>query len=421
MKILLAFPRPLVPADSGGKIRSLNIFSRLAQRAEVHAVSLADPGRDAEGIREMQQMFASYTPVFWRESMKYSPRFYVELLVNQLSPLPYFVAKCCRPEFTQALRTLAQSHKFDLLFCDCLQTAAPALELSMRPRMVFEHNVESLLRKRQWQAETMPLKRRIFAGEWKKTLKLETRICRSFDHVVSVSEEDRRAFRREFGVTHVSTIPAGVDAEYFHPPLVPPQPGRLVFVGAMDWYPNEDGVVWFLQKVFPRICQVNPCARFKIVGQNPSSRLRRTAATNPAVEVVGRVPDVRPHVAQAEIVVVPLRVGGGTRIKIPEAMAMAKAVVSTHIGAEGLPFRNGCEICLEDDPEAFSLTVIDLLRNPSRRRAIEKAARERVVRDHSWESVVDRVEEILVRVNENFRTGAVAPVSGRDCPAIHKS
>jgi len=189
----------------------------------------------------------------------------------------------------------------------------------------------------------------------------------------------------------------------------------------MDWYPNEDGVVWFLQKVFPRICQVNPCARFKIVGQNPSSRLRRTAATNPAVELVGRVPDVRPHVAQAEIVVVPLRVGGGTRIKIPEAMAMAKAVVSTHIGAEGLPFRNGCEICLEDDPEAFSLTVIDLLRNPSRRRAIEKAARERVVRDHSWESVVDRVEEILVRVNENFRTGAVAPVSGRDCPAIHKS
>ena len=358
----------------------------------------------------MQQMFASYTPVFWRESMKYSPRFYVELLGNQLSPLPYFVAKCCRPEFTQALRTLAQSHKFDLLFCDCLQTAAVALELSMRPRMVFEHNVESLLRKRQWQAETMPLKKRIFAGEWKKTLKLETRICRSFDHVVSVSEEDRRAFRREFGVTHVSTIPAGVDAEYFQPRLVPPQPGLLVFVGTMDWYPNEDGVVWFLQKVFPRICQASPCARFKIVGQNPSSRLRRTAAANPAVELIGRVPDVRPYVAQADVVVVPLRVGGGTRIKIPEAMAMAKAVVSTHIGAEGLPFRNGCEICLEDDPEAFSLTVIDLLHNPSRRGTIEKAARERVVRDHSWESVVDRVEETLARVKENCRTGAVAPV-----------
>ena len=277
MKILLAFPRPLVPADSGGKIRSLNIFSRLAQRAEVHTVSLADPGRDAEGIREMQQMFASYTPVFWRESMKYSPRFYVELLVNQLSPLPYFVAKCCRPEFTQALRTLAQSRKFDLLFCDCLQTAAPALELSMRPRMVFEHNVESLLRKRQWQAETMPLKRRIFAGEWKKTLKLETRICRSFDHVVSVSEEDRRAFRREFGVTHVSTIPAGVDAEYFHPPLVPPQPGRLVFVGAMDWYPNEDAILHFMDTILPSIRREIPGVSMTVAGRSPSPRVRRAA------------------------------------------------------------------------------------------------------------------------------------------------
>ena len=358
----------------------------------------------------MQRMFASYTPVFWRESMKYSPRFYAELLANQLSPLPYFVAKCCRHEFTQALRALAQSHKFDLLCCDFLQTATPALDLPMRPRVVFEHNVEFLLRKRLWQAETMPLKRRIFSGEWKKTLKLETRICRSFDHVVAVSEEDRRTFGREFGFTHVSAIPTGVDSEYFHPHRVPSHPGRLVFVGAMDWYPNEDGVVWFLREVFPRICQIAPYARFKIVGQNPSSRLRRIAEGNPAVELMGRVADVRPHVAEAEVVVVPLRVGGGTRIKIPEAMAMAKAVVSTHIGAEGLPFRNGYEIRLEDDPEAFSLAVVDLLQNPSRRTAIEKAARERVVRDHSWESVVDRLEEILARVKENCRTAAVAPV-----------
>lgn len=409
MKILLTFPRPLVPADSGGKIRSLNIFTRLAQRAEVHAVSLADPERDAEGIREMRRMFASYTPVFWRESVKYSPRFYAELVANQFGPLPYFVAKFCRREFTQALRIVAQSHKFDLLFCDFLQTATPALGLPMRPRVVFEHNVESLLRKRQWEAETMLLKRWIFAGEWKKTLKLETRVCRSFDHVVAVSEEDRWTFRRKLGVTHVSTIPAGVDAEYFQPCPVPPQPGRLVFVGAMDWYPNEDGVVWFLQEVFPRVCQMSPHARFKIVGQNPSLRLRRIAAANPAVELMGRVPEVRPHVAEAEVVVVPLRVGGGTRIKIPEAMAMAKAVVSTHIGAEGLPFRNGYEIRLEDDPEAFSLAVIELLESPIRRTAIEKAARERVVRDHSWESVVDRVEEILARVKENCRTAAVAP------------
>lgn len=358
----------------------------------------------------MRRIFASYTPVYWRESTKYSPRFYAELLANQFNPLPYFVAKCYFPEFAQTVRTLAQSRKLDLLFCDFLQTAAQVLGLSIRPRVVFAHNVEFLLRKRQWQAEKMLLKRRIFESEWKKTLKLEAKVCQSFDHVIAVSEEDRRAIVREFDVTHVSTIQTGVDADYFQPLPVQVRPGSLVFVGSMDWYPNEDGVVWFLQEIFPRIYRMAPNAKFRIVGQNPSSRLRRIAQSNRAVEVIGRVSDVRPYLAEAELVVVPLRVGGGTRIKIPEAMAMAKAVVSTQVGAEGLPFRNGLEIRIEDDAEAFSRAVIELLQNPGRRTSIEKAARERVALDHSWESVVGRVEEILARVRKTCAAPAASAV-----------
>ena len=166
----------------------------------------------------------------------------------------------------------------------------------------------------------------------------------------------------------------------------------------MDWDPNEDAMLWFLREVYPRIRQAMPKASLTIVGRSPSSRLRAMAAGVPAVEVTGRVADVRPYLSQAEAVVVPLRIGGGTRIKIPEAMAMAKAVVATPIGAEGLPFRDGREIRIAEQPESFAQVVVELLKNASLRDAIGSAARAEVVRNHGWSMVVARVEEILEQV-----------------------
>jgi polysaccharide biosynthesis protein PslH len=400
MKILLAFPRPLVPADTGGKIRSLQIFSRLSERAEIHAISQADPEKDAEGVREMQRMFASYTPIYWKESVKYSSGFYVDLLKNRLTAMPYFIDKFCRADFRRALGDLADRHKFDVMFCDFLQTATPALQLPLRPRVVFQHNVEYMVRKRQWEAEKSPLKKYIFATEWKRTRAVEGQVCRSFDHIIAVSDEDRLAFEKDFGVKNVSTIPTGVDADYFRPRNVPEEAGKLVFVGSMDWYPNEDGILWFLREVFPQITKQVPKASLTVVGRNPSPTLKAIAANQPGVTLTGRVDDVRTYVAQAEAVIVPLRVGGGTRIKIPEAMAMAKTVISTRIGAEGLPFENRNEIVLEDEPSGFAAAAVELLKNGELRRAIGKAARERVVREHSWESVVDRVEQTLRAVKD---------------------
>lgn len=400
MKIMLAFPRPLVPADTGGKIRSLQIFSRLSARAEIHAISQADPEFDAMGIREMKQMFASYTPVPWGESTKYSAGFYLDLAKNRFSTMPYFIDKFCRSEFARALGNLAASQRFDLLCCDFLQTATPALELPMRPRVVFEHNVEYKLRKRQWEAETASLRKWVFAAEWKKTLRVEARVCRSFDHIIAVSDEDRMVFERDFGVRNVSTIPTGVDGDYFQPQATPERPGRLVFVGSMDWYPNEDGVLWFLREVFLRIQREIPYVGLTIVGRNPSARLVTAASKLSGIALTGRVADVRPYLAEAEVVIVPLRVGGGTRIKIPEAMAMGKAVVSTHIGAEGLPFDNRREILLKDEPEEFAASVIEVLKNAEFRFAIGNAARKRVLRDHGWGSVVDLVEQTLLRVKD---------------------
>jgi glycosyltransferase involved in cell wall biosynthesis len=171
----------------------------------------------------------------------------------------------------------------------------------------------------------------------------------------------------------------------------------MVFIGSMDWDPNEDGVLWFVREIYPRIRREVPVARFTIVGRSPSSRLCAIAGQEQGIEITGRVPDVRSYLSRPEVVVVPLRVGGGTRIKIPEAMAMGKAVVSTPIGAEGLSFKAGQEICIAESPDQFAQAVVQLLKNDSLRASIGAAAREAAVR-HSWSHVVSQLENILQRV-----------------------
>ena len=418
MKILLTLPGPLFPADSGGKIRSLNIFSRLAKTAEIHAVSFADPDIDAGAIPDMKAMFASYTPVYRKEARKYSCGFYAQVLANQLSSWPYFLAKCNHARLGSTATEIAGSGRFDLLFCDFLNTAAPLREFAFRPKVVFENNVELLLRKRKWQTGKRSMHKLVYHREWRKTHAIEAQVCRSFDHVITVSDDDRRALQEDFDIRHVSTLPTGVDTGFFRPVDVIPQAGRMVFVGSMDWDPNEDGVLWFLQEVYPRIRREMPDASLTIVGRNPSPRLRAIASAHAGVEVTGRVPDVRPYLAEAEVVVVPLRVGGGTRIKIPEAMAMAKPVVATPVGAEGLPFRDGRELCIAERPADFAQVVLELLRDPLLRISIGAAGRREVVEKHSWESVADTVEEILEHVAWNAKHERAA-WKGTPCAAVN--
>jgi sugar transferase (PEP-CTERM/EpsH1 system associated) len=400
MNILLTLRQPLLPADSGGKVRSLNIFSRLAKRATIHAVSFADQRQEAGSIAEMARLFETYTTVHWEEKHKYSAGFYGEVLASQLGAWPYYLAKCNRPEFVEAVESLLKRKRFDLVLCDFLHTAAPLVGLPARPKVVFQHNVEYLLRKRKWAAEKNMARKWIFHGEWTKTRAIEQNVCRSFDHVLSVSEDDESEIRREFRVEKTSVLPTGVDTNYFRPEAATDAAisGRIVFVGSMDWDPNESGMIWFLREVYPLLRAVRSNVSVSIVGRNPSPRLRAIAEEDPSVELTGTVSDVRPYIAQAEVVIVPLLVGGGTRIKIPEAMAMAKPVVSTTIGAEGLPFKHGRDLCLADDPDDFAETVVTLLRQPSLRAAIGNGARKAVVENHSWEKVVGKLEDVLERV-----------------------
>lgn len=402
MKVLLTLARPLFPPDSGGKIRSLNIFSRLAERAEIHAVSLAHPTEDAEPIRQMKDLFASYTPVFWHEVPKFSPRFYLDLGLSRFSRFPYFLGKYRVPELRQAAERVAAEQGCDVLLCDFLQSAVAMLESPLRPRVIFQHNVEYVIRRRHWEVESHPVKKAVWSAEWRKARAIEEEVCREFDHVLAVSDDDEQRMRREFGCERVTVLPTGVDTDYFRPQQVPARPGNIAFVGSMDWQPNEDGIFWFAREVFPLVRQRVSNATLTVIGKKPSPRIRALASD--AIEITGTVDDVRPYLARAEAVIVPLLVGGGTRIKIFEAMAMGRAVISTGLGAEGLGLVSGREIVLSDAADEFAKETARLLSDASLRERIGRTAHDLVRREHTWDAAVDRLEEILQTCIRRFST-----------------
>ncbi len=224
------------------------------------------------------------------------------------------------------------------------------------------------------------------AVEWRSIRHYGAEACARAGLTVAVSEADRALLRAGAPGADIRAIPTGVDTAYFHPNGAAEAPATLVFTGSMDWYPNEDAILYFLEAILPEIRREVPGVSLVVVGRDPTDRLRAAGAAA-GIRVTGTVPDVRPYVAEAAVYVVPLRVGGGTRLKIFEALAMGKAVVSTRVGAEGLPIVSDRHFLQADSPAAFAQAVVSLLKDADRRRALGLAGRRLVEERYSWSQV----------------------------------
>jgi len=233
----------------------------------------------------------------------------------------------------------------------------------------------------------------------------ERRYLQKADHVIAVSENDREAFTRFLDPQKVTVTQTGADTEFFQPSGEQEMPNSLLFTGSMDWLPNEDGIFYFANEIFPLILAKAPDASLCVVGRKPSRRLQELASRVPNIQLTGWVEDVRPYLAQRAVCIVPLRIGGGTRLKIFEAMSMGKVVVSTSIGAEGLPVKNGEHLLLADDPASFAESTLRLLGNDSQRTQIGQAARHLVEENYSWATVSKGFDQALESVVKRARQG----------------
>jgi len=288
------------------------------------------------------------------------------------------------PTVVRRIRGLLQTRRFDLIHVDSVMLSRYLPLLDRAPLVCGHHNVESVLLQRRALAERTPWRRAYLRHQARLMAREERRWCERCDLNIVVSDADRVTLQRSVPGATCAVVPNGVDVETFRP-----SPGRdegIVFVGEATWFPNRDGWQYFCDEILPRIRAAAQMTPVRWVGRAPDA-LRRHYRDRYAVELTGYVADVRPYVRDAACYVVPLRVGGGTRLKILDAWAMGKAVVSTSVGCEGLAAEDGRNILIRDDPESFAQAVRTVLRDAPLRLRLGVEGRRTVERQYSWERI----------------------------------
>lgn len=395
MKILWVKTDFLHPTTRGGQIRTLEMLRELHKRHEVHYVAFDDP-LHPEGFKRSSE-YSSYSyPVPHKVVPKNSPAFLVQLLKGLFSRIPVAGMRYRSAAMRETVAKVVSTHNFDAKICDFL---FPSINIAdLNTWTLFQHNVESVIWERHARSGKTAAHRAYFRLQAKRMLQWERDVCRAVARVIAVSETDEHLMRSRFGIKQVSSVPTGVDVDYFEKPKSSTALYDLVFVGSMDWMPNVDGMQWFLTNVFPLIRKEKPDCRLALVGRNPPQTLL-DAAKDPGITVTGTVPDVRPFLWQSAVSIVPLRVGGGTRLKIFEAMAAGTPVISTTIGAEGLPVRHGETIRIADTAQEFAAECLNMLAVPQDWQRMAQQAVDLVVQNYSWEQVTKKFEQALFSTN----------------------
>jgi len=402
-RLLFVSSRYLFPTDSGGKIRTVNVLRGM--KGGAFEITLASPlpadarTREPAETRDVCDRFVGWPgaargALFWWTRMR-----------HLVSTLPIAVVTDDSEAGRRAIaRELEQGP--DVLVVDFPHAAVLAPPPYPCSGVMFTHNVEAEIFHRHAEIARNPLKRAIWRNQAGKMERYERELLPRFTAVVAVADRDREYFQRVYGVGNVSMIPTGVDLGYFtyegSAALEDGNGGTVVFTGSMDWMANVDGVEFFMDAIWPAVSRARPGARCVIVGRSPPRALvERARARRLNWDFTGFVDDVRPFVQNAHVYVIPLRVGGGTRIKVYEAMAMGCPVVSTRIGVEGLPVEHDRHFLEADSADAMAAAVLALLDDHERRDRLSRQARRFVEENMSARRAAQAFEEICLRTLRN--------------------
>jgi sugar transferase (PEP-CTERM/EpsH1 system associated) len=405
MRILFLTPQLPYPPEKGTALRNWGLISGLSTRHEVAVLSFLDPGQPDN----IADLLAEACCV---EAVDPPARTLRDRLRDMLTTRqPDMARRLASDAYGKRLSEWLERETFDVVQIEGIELAPylnvidgvwPDSDRAGRPLVVFDdHNCEYVLQERTFLTDLYSPSRWPAAAysfvQWRRLRRYEAQVCRSADRILAVSQADASALRRLVPGLEVVVIPNGIDTRVYLPATIEPRTAShsLVFTGTMDFRPNVDAMLWFTEEVWPLIEAEVPEAHFYIVGQRPHRRLD-PLRDDRSVTLTGWVEDVRPYIADAAVYVAPLRMGGGTRLKLLEAMAMAKPVVATRLGAEGYPVTDGRELVLADTPAEFAQAVVALLNSPARRAELGQAARVFVERRYDWRVIVPRLEKVYV-------------------------
>lgn len=397
-RVLALTPQSPYPPRQGASLRNFHLLSRLARHVDLVLVTFVEPNQPAPMSTPLgelcERIHACPAPRrTWRDRLRGL------LTTNQ----PDLALRLHDAGLHRVMEHLARKERFDIVLVEGLEMA-PYLETFLahcsptaRPRLVYDaHNAEYMLQRRAFETDARDPRRWHAAVyslvQWRRLQRYEGHIVHLVDHVVAVSEADRRNLQALGITTPVTVVPNGVDVGSYErqaQATVSLPASSLVFTGKMDYRPNVDAVAWFAERVWPHVLAAVPHAHFYVVGRSPHPRVLRYNEM-PGIFVTGEVDDVRPYLWGAQVFVAPLRVGGGTRLKLLEAMAARCAAVSTTFAAEGIPVQHGVHLLLADSAEAFAEAVVTLLQNPELRTQLGKAAHALVRQHYDWDILFPR-------------------------------
>ncbi len=366
LKCLFVSPVVPWPADSGGRVRTFQLLAQLSAKAEVHLRAVHESPAAAAGLRELERHCASAKSF---ERATSSP--WMQATRPKLER--WFFS----PALNEALAEELSRERFDLVHLDemFLVRALPAKLAT--PVIVHHHKLDTDFYAR------LPAGRALFAAfERFKLRGLEAEAARRHRYHVLTNAAEARELERRYPSIESAVVESGFDPEALAPTGEARAPEQLLFLGSLDYAPNIDGLAWFVREVLPAIVAKRPGVCLNVVGSGSIDAVRALAGRG--IDLLGRVDDVRPELARASALVVPLRIGGGTRLKLVEAMGMGTPVVSTHIGADGLVFRDPEHLWLADSPADFAARTLEVLRDPSTAAQRARRGRELALERYTW-------------------------------------
>lgn len=391
MKILLLFTTPLFPLNTGAKIRTFNLLKGVSRQHEITYAAFANSAEDTENLMKISPYCHK---VLRLQSQRFSSIRLVNLLFkNIFSEFPLTIQKYWSSKAYRAIEKELAKEKYDLIHCDQPHMAPYIENVDRIPKLLNEHNIEANLLKRYGDSVRNIIRKKILYWQCRKMQNYETKLWRNFNCVTVVSSIDQKSLLEKEPAARVVEIQNGVDTEYFKPNGLPEEPHCVVFTGSMDWKPNEDSVLYFCNEIWGKVKSEFPDSTFYIVGRNPGKKIMDLNMKN-GIVVTGTVNDVRSWLEKSAVVVVPLRIGGGSRLKILEALSMKKTVISTTIGCEGLEVTPGEDIQIADEPDEFAAKIIRHFEAGENNQILGENGRRMVVQRYDWTIIAEKLNDV---------------------------
>jgi glycosyltransferase involved in cell wall biosynthesis len=382
------------PPRGGSRQRSFNLIRHISRKYETYLLALNMQNESRERVTEFTSELKKHCaeveiwdlPYAWR-----GVRWWAQLTLSPLSRYPYGCRALWSTELGRRWSATLGNHPEALLHFDSIDLALYLPPASGHRKVLNHHNCESAMAERRAQKEPNPIKKAYLWHQARKLRRLEESICHQFDVNLTVSELDTETLQERNPQARYHVVENGTDTDYFHPSDAPPEPNTIVFAGSLDWYPNVQGIHFFVRKVWPLLKSQIPRIRLYLVGQRPDHSLTLLPEYDPDIILVADPEDVRPWVWKASAVVCPILDGGGTRLKILDALAAGKAIVSTTIGCEGLLLKHGEHVLLADTPEDFAAEVARVIRDDTLRKSLGRNGRVFVESTYGWNVVCLRL------------------------------